>query len=177
MGSDGTRPWYLSNRPIRTRNGTSRKHPRRDGFIEAGESVDLPEVEVSPEMLNIEPEEIVEQEVKPVSLTGKDLYKSIVRTHASQYGWGDGAEWQALETLVYRESSWRPDAQNPKSTASYLFQFLDQTWATVGCVKSQDIDIQAKCGLKYINQRYGSPSKALYFWEHIAPKYNGTNWY
>lgn len=121
-------------------------------------------------MPNIELEEISEFEVEAVSLTGKELYKSIVRTHASQYGWGSGAEWQALETLVYRESSWRPDAQNPTSTAFGLFQWLDQTWIGYGCTKTTDVDHQAECGMRYIEKRYGSPSKAMEF-------HDKNNWY
>ena len=111
----------------------------------------------------MDPEEIIDQPVEVVSLSGKELYKNIVRTQASQYGWDTGANWEALETLVYKESSWNPNAQNPVSTAFGLFQFLDATWTGYGCTKSGDVEHQAECGLKYIAKRYGTPSKALEF--------------
>jgi SLT domain-containing protein len=92
-----------------------------------------------------------------------------------RYGWGTD-QWPALDRLVHKESSWNPAAANPTSTARGLFQFLKSTWA--GYISnrggppywSQDVGIQAKGGLSYIKERYGSPQRALDF--HL-----GHNWY
>lgn len=72
-------------------------------------------------------------------------------------------EWEAFNTLVQKESSWNNTAQNPNSTAFGTMQFLNSTWATVGCAKTIDQNKQIDCGIKYIKQRYGSPQKTLNF--------------
>ncbi|MET8650620.1 transglycosylase SLT domain-containing protein [Nocardia aurea] len=87
-------------------------------------------------------------------------------------GWNAGAQWSALDQLVSNESSWNPTAQNPTSTAYGLFQFLDQTWGTVGGTKTSDAYLQGVYGQKYISQRYGTPSAAWSFWQSQNP-----HWY
>lgn len=81
---------------------------------------------------------------------------------------GYPGEWlaPALE-LVARESSFNPNAANPDSTARGLFQFLDGTRRDYGGSKVNWSDPyeQAKAGLKYIKDRYGTPTKALQFWD------------
>lgn len=73
------------------------------------------------------------------------------------------AEISALLELVQRESSFNNTAQNPKSTAYGLFQFLDKTWGNYGFEKTSDPVIQTEAGIAYIQIRYGTPSKALRF--------------
>ena len=65
--------------------------------------------------------------------------------------------------LIGKESGCRPTAQNPTSTAYGIFQFLDSTWASVGCVKTPDPVEQMRCGTKYVMQRYGSWAGARQF--------------
>lgn len=81
---------------------------------------------------------------------------------------GYPANWinDVLE-LVARESSFNSNAKNPKSTAAGLFQFLDGTRKNYGgnSVNWSDPYEQAKAGLKYIKDRYGTPQKALEFWD------------
>lgn len=74
--------------------------------------------------------------------------------------------------LVARESSFNSSAKNKKSTAAGLFQFLDGTRASYGgkSVDWSDPNQQALAGLKYIKDRYGTPEKALAFWDK-------NNWY
>ncbi|MBA9088824.1 SLT domain-containing protein [Fontibacillus solani] len=69
--------------------------------------------------------------------------------------------------LVARESSFNPNAKNPKSTAAGLFQFLDATRKNYGGdkVNWNDPYQQSLAGLKYIKDRYGTPEKALEFWD------------
>lgn len=71
----------------------------------------------------------------------------------------------ATTKLILKESSCNPTAQNPRSSAYGIGQFLDATWSTVGCVKTSDPVIQLKCMQKYIDQRYqGSWEYALSKW-------------
>jgi hypothetical protein len=86
--------------------------------------------------------------------------KEQVRAIASHHGWGDGKQWEALSWIIYKESSWNPTAQNPKSTAYGLFQWLDMTRKNYNCPKTADIAIQTECGIKYIKARYGTPTGA-----------------
>jgi hypothetical protein len=72
-------------------------------------------------------------------------------------------EYKALEELIMLESSWNPNAQNKKSTAYGLGQFIDQTWEQVGIEKSADYRIQLIASHKYVMDRYGSWQKALEF--------------
>lgn len=69
--------------------------------------------------------------------------------------------------LVARESSFNPNAKNPKSTAKGLFQFLDGTRKNYGGdkVNWDDPYQQALQGLKYIKDRYGDPIDALEHWD------------
>lgn len=76
-------------------------------------------------------------------------------------------DWELVDWLVSRESSWNPSAQNPRSTAFGLKQFLDGTWAGVGCTKAEAIGnpvYQLNCGQKYVMARYGSWQAANAFW-------------
>lgn len=115
--------------------------------------------------------------------------KEIVRSVVDEmHGWGRGPQWDSLDWLIQHESSWNPTAQNPKSTAYGLFQFLDSTWAGVGATKTSDPRLQAIAGAKYIKNRYGTPAGAQAFWQShrwydqggdLPPgytmAYNGTN--
>lgn len=75
-------------------------------------------------------------------------------------------EYASLYKLVDRESGFNPKAKNPKSTAAGLFQFLDMTSKNYGLpidASQAPVEKQIEAGLKYIKDRYGSPSKALQF--------------
>lgn len=92
----------------------------------------------------------------------------IGQIHATNYGW-TGREWDALVELWTCESNWNHLAGNP-SGAYGIAQFMPATWASYGCVKTSDPDLQIRCGLKYVLARYGVPSKAL-------AKHYSSNWY
>ncbi len=72
--------------------------------------------------------------------------------------------WPAMAQLVEHESGFRPTAQNSRSTAFGLFQFLDSTWASYGCQKTAVVSEQIRCGIKYVKLRYGDPNRAMAFW-------------
>ena len=88
--------------------------------------------------------------------------------------------FDSLYHLINNESGWNPNAQNPGSTAYGLGQFLDSTWQGVGAQKTSDPQAQVDATLKYIGNRYGNPTKALDFWNNVAPSTsagNGSHWY
>lgn len=124
----------------------------------------------------------------PGGSEGMSGVRAIVQQVAASRGWGGGLQWEALDWLIQHESSWNPNAQNPKSTAYGLFQFLNSTWASTGIAKTSDPRMQAIAGLKYISSRYGSPLGAKAFWQAhrwydqggdlmpgMTMAYNGTN--
>ena len=76
-------------------------------------------------------------------------------------------EWEAFNSIVHKESRWNNTAQNPNSTAHGLCQFLKSTYAIYG-EKTDNPERQIDMCLKYVFDRYKTPSKALEF--HI---YNG----
>ena len=91
--------------------------------------------------------------------------KAIVQAMAAARGW-TGAEWNALNTIVQRESGWNPNAANPNSSARGLFQKMTSLHGAI----EPTIEGQAQWGLDYIAGRYGTPSAALSFW-------NKHHWY
>jgi hypothetical protein len=95
--------------------------------------------------------------------------EAIVRSVAAGYGWATGSQWNALNDVIMAESGYNNVAQNPTSTAYGIFQFLDDTWASVGGTKTSNAMLQAVYGLKYVKQRYGTPEAAWAF--HLANGY------
>ena len=85
-------------------------------------------------------------------------------------------EFQYLDQLVYLESKWDPEAQNPYSTAYGIGQFLDQTWETVGYEKTDDPYTQIDAMIDYVKKRYGSFEAALTAWYERAER-TGHGWY
>jgi LysM repeat protein len=83
---------------------------------------------------------------------------------------GDRSQFNCLVALWGKESGWNPNAQNPRSTAYGIAQFLDSTWAGTGIAKTSDGYRQIDAGLIYINNRHGSPCGA---WSHFQSR----NWY
>jgi hypothetical protein len=103
--------------------------------------------------------------VEPVYASEPKVWNTPVKTTVMSYF--DEFEQDALETLVFRESSWNPQAVNANGGACGLFQALP--CAKMGC-ELTDIDCQAKWGKAYIEARYGSANKALEF-------HNQHGWY
>jgi len=81
----------------------------------------------------------------------------VMTTYNSKY------EWKALFTLWDKESRWDYTAKNPHSTAYGIPQILNMDEKTP---MARQIDL----GLKYIQARYDTPSKALAF-------HNRYGWY
>lgn len=87
--------------------------------------------------------------------------KAQVRAVASTFGWGFGPQWDAIDWIVNRESSWNPRAANPTSSARGLFQKMVSIHGPVESTPAG----QAMWGLKYIKSRYGSPAGAMSAWK------------
>lgn len=103
-----------------------------------------------------------QQNTQPVSSTSSSV-KDRVKSAAESRGWGN--QWNALDELIHRESTWNAQAINPTSGACGLFQALP-------CSKMGGMGIsnQINWGLNYIENRYGSPVNAL-------GHHNSHNWY
>src|SRR5690625_3773929 len=89
-----------------------------------------------------------------------------VQSVAAGFGWGSGAEWDALSQIIQRESSWNLNAANPRSSARGLFQKMTSLHGPV----ESDAAGQAGWGLPYIKRTYGTPSRAL-------AHHNARGWY
>lgn len=75
------------------------------------------------------------------------------------YGW-TGKQWTALQAIVQRESSWNKYAANYNTGCFGLFQLKRMSgWNG----NFSNVASQARIGLNYIHQRYGTPVKAKAF--------------
>ncbi|MFI2216522.1 phage tail tape measure protein [Rhodococcus sp. NPDC019627] len=88
-----------------------------------------------------------------------------VRQAFAAYGWDQGAQWDAVDWIVGKESSWNPTARNPSSGAFGLFQFLGSTKDQYLPDENPNPGIQGAAGARYIRDRYGDPLAAKRFWE------------
>jgi cell wall-associated NlpC family hydrolase len=93
----------------------------------------------------------------------KNSNVALAKKIAAKYGWGSGPQWNALYATINEESSFSNTAQNPKSTAYGLGQFLDSTWKDMGVGKTSDPATQLDAMDRYIKQRYGNPVKEWAF--------------
>lgn len=78
-------------------------------------------------------------------------------------------EWRPYLTELFgRESGWNPNAKNPNSTAHGYAQFLKSTRASYEKkygIKYDSPVNQLILGIKYVQDRYKDPVKALEFWD------------
>lgn len=84
-------------------------------------------------------------------------YKGYARNAAYlQYGW-DKKEFQCINSIWTKESNWRPEADNPTSSAFGIAQMLKED--------SRNGYEQISNGLRYIEHRYKTPCEAWEFWK------------
>lgn len=78
-----------------------------------------------------------------------------------------GDQWKALDYIISRESGWNPKAQNPRSTAAGLPQFIaaNQRHYGVYPIRQQSVWKQLDAFMKYANERYGGVTKARDYWK------------
>ena len=79
-------------------------------------------------------------------------------------------QFSCLTKLIGKESGWRPEAQNPTSTASGIGQMLSSTYKGLGMKKSDAGVAQLVGTLAYISRRHIHPCNA---WKHFQDK----GWY
>ncbi|WIC89785.1 tape measure protein [Gordonia phage Sapo] len=97
--------------------------------------------------------------------------RELVQLQFKPYGWDTGAQWDAVDWIVNKESSWNKDALNPSSKAYGYFQFLGSTrQAYLPQPSPVAADVQGRAGAKYLKDRYGTPLDAKAFHEK-------NNWY
>ena len=102
--------------------------------------------------------------VKEIAVNG--AAKAQGRVWAAKNG-VTGEAWKAVDYIISRESSWNPKAQNPRSTAAGLPQFIaaNQRHYGVYPIRQQSVWKQLDAFMKYVNERYGGVIKARRFWE------------
>lgn len=115
------------------------------------------------------------QSVGPLIPSTAAAIVAELQKQATPRGWNTGANWSGLTNLVDHESGWNPNAQNPRSTAYGLFQFLNGTWAGTGIAKTANYILQITAGLRYIASRYQNPANAWNYWQaHRSYSYGGV---
>ena len=78
----------------------------------------------------------------------------------------DDAQFQCFSNIVSHESGWDVSASNPSSGAYGLVQALPGgKMASAGSDWKTSAETQIEWGLKYMNERYGSPTGAWAFWQ------------
>jgi hypothetical protein len=98
-----------------------------------------------------------------VSLTDMKRLAKRIAKHQVMTTYKSKHEWNALFTLWHKESRWDYTADNPRSSAYGIPQMLNMDEGT-------PMARQIELGLKYIQHRYDTPSKALAF-------HNRNGWY
>jgi len=88
---------------------------------------------------------------------------------ASQYGWGDD-QFQCLNSLWNKESSWNYQAYNPSGATGIPQALPGSKMASSGSDWATNAATQIAWGLGYISSVYGTPCSA---WGHSQ----ATNWY
>lgn len=117
----------------------------------------------------ISKKKVAKKTTKKVSYNKSELH-SYAHELVISYGWSE-YDYECLVKLWNRESGWNPNAVNKKSGACGIPQALPcKKMASVGSDYRTNGKTQIKWGLKYIKNRYGSPSKA---WAHSQKK----GWY
>lgn len=100
----------------------------------------------------------------------KNELKQYAHDLVLSYGWTEN-DYECLVKLWNRESGWRPNAVNKSSGACGIPQALPcKKMSSEGSDYATNGKTQIRWGLKYIKNRYGSPSKA---WAHSQQK----GWY
>jgi hypothetical protein len=73
-------------------------------------------------------------------------------------------QYQCLAKLLGKESAWRAQAKNPKSSAKGIGQLLDATYRNLGMKHSEASVPQLVATLAYIHRRHVTPCSA---WAHF----------
>lgn len=77
-------------------------------------------------------------------------------------------QYPCLYELWMRESNWRPEAKNKKSTAYGIPQLLNSTWKNIKVKPTSNGRKQVDAGLRYIKHRYGTNGVCKAYAHHLA---------
>ena len=178
--------WGLVKSVLHKTNKCNCNCDETEKVIEVIEEVAAEEtkVEVKEEKKEELKEEKPKEQTKTKTVTNNNTYKSaqvVTGTKAeyqayaydlvlNQYLWSE-SDYQALVNLWERESNWNANAHNKSSGAHGIPQSLPASkMSSEGSDYYTNGYTQIRWGLKYIKERYGSPSAA---WQHFQNK----NWY
>jgi len=124
------------------------------------------------------------------AVTGGSVHQIFQQT-AAQFGWGSGAEWQALNNVEMNEAGYNPHARNSSSGALGIAQALghgtSNTAGTLGneyggyglsdaqakAANSGDPAAQSLWMMNYMKDRYGDPIATWAQYHHP----DGSKWY
>lgn len=117
-----------------------------------------------------EPVEKIEQIVKPPHGKVIAYYKNDYQRYAiDKLAEKDMIEqYPCLYELWMRESNWRPEAKNKKSSAYGIPQLLTSTWKNIKVKPTRDGYRQVDAGLRYIKHRYGTNGVCKAYAHHLA---------
>ena len=77
-------------------------------------------------------------------------------------------QYSCLYELWMRESNWRPEAKNKKSSAYWIPQLLNSTWKNIKVKPTRNGYKQVDAGLRYIKHRYGNKGVCRAYAHHLA---------
>lgn len=115
------------------------------------------------------------QATSPKFVMNNAWAKKHAQEQIKYYGWKTKAQWSCLETLWHRESGWRLEARNKtpvkvKKNGKWVKVHAGGIPQILGMSPKEPATVQIHRGLVYIKTRYGSPCKALQWW-------NINRWY
>lgn len=96
--------------------------------------------------------------------------KSYAQTQLHKYNWNSKYQWACLVQLWTNESNWRPNAKNHQAVK----MLIDGKWVKfyaggipqrLGLNPKASVQEQIRVGFDYVLARYGTPCKALSFWQ------------
>ena len=77
-------------------------------------------------------------------------------------------QYSCLYELWMRESNWRPEAKNKKSSAMGIPQLLSSTWKNIKVKPTKNGYKQVDAGLLYLDRRYGNKGICRAYAHHLA---------
>ena len=103
------------------------------------------------------------QDTTPVAAPDPGTAQHIAYEMMSSFGFSPSTQWECLDELWQKESSWQYDAENASGAYGIPQALPASSMATVGSDYLTDPTTQIKWGLGYISQTYGTPCNA---WAH-----------
>jgi hypothetical protein len=103
------------------------------------------------------------QDTTPVAAPDPGTAQHIAYQMMSSFGFSPSTQWQCLDEVWQKESSWQYDAQNASGAYGIPQSLPASKMASAGSDYLTNPATQIKWGLGYISQTYGTPCNA---WAH-----------